>query len=209
MKSPYSSVDSSNFNRVHLVVYIVLEVIIGTMIVVALCLNWFNYCYWEFGIYEVDFIDSDLKGFDDPDTITEVQTNSCDDYETTLNRHCNDFCDNIAYIKAGSDVMLVLSCFTLVCILTTLVFYTVRLFYRDYRFRILPFITILQSFVYILSVSLYVIILDFNDYDDPEGCDDSCDDYTMKSGTILSFANAGVLFAFNIYGFIFTRKAFI
>jgi hypothetical protein len=177
------------------------------MILAALCIDWFNYCYWKFGIYEVDFIDSDFNGLDEPDTIAEVQTNSCDDYEDTINGVCNDFCDNIAYIKAGSDVMLVLSCFTLVCILTTLVFYMVRLFNRDYRFRILPFITILQSLVYILSVSLYVIILDFNNFDDAE-CED-CDDYTMKDGTILSFVNAGVLFAFNSYGFIFTRKAFI
>lgn len=207
MKSPYSSVDGSSNRKVLLGVYILLEVIIAILIVVSLFLNWFNYCLWEFGIYEVDFID-DIKGYDNPDTISELQSDSCDNYDDTLDSICNDFCDNVDKIITGSDIMIILSTFTLVDIITTITFYVVRMRNSVYRFRIVPFISLFQSILYSLAILLYFFIGDFQNYDDQD-CEDHCDDYTMKSGAIMAIANAGILIVINAFGFLFTRKAFI
>lgn len=212
MQAPYQSVESTRNQKLHLILFIVLELIFGILIIVSLSVTWFNYCLWEFGVVNVEFLDDDYSGLHNPDTIEEIQDDTCDDDydESALDSICEDFCDNVDQIKSASDAMITLATFTLVVIAATILVYGVRLFTERVKFKFVPFISISQFFFYLLGMILYGAIGKFTEFED-EDCPSyyDCDDYEVKAGLGLAIFIVIALLPINLYGFFFTRKAFL
>lgn len=211
----YSNSDS-NVKRVHLYVYMVLEVFLGFFIILSLALDkWFNYCVISFGIHRVYPIDSDdcmTERF-----ISELQDTCDDDDDSSFyDSVCEDLCDNIDKIRSGSDAVITMSAFTLFLIFVTLVLYYTRLVKPDFRIRIQNSIisgilfNFLQLFLYVLGLILYGGIGQMHNLDDPD-CDNSgsadCDDFTVRGGLAIAIVTAILMLPISIYGFIVTRKA--
>jgi len=212
MQVPYQSVETSRNQKLHLIIFIALELIFGILIIVSLSVTWFNYCLWEFGVVDVEFIDGDQKGFYSPDTIDEMQDDTCDDdnIKNYLDAMCDEFCDNVDQIRSASDAMITFATFTLVVMLATIVVYGLRIFTERVKFKFVPFISVIQCPIYLFGMILYGGIGKFTNFDD-EDCYSNydCDDYTVKAGLGLAIFIVIALVPINLYGFFFTRKAFL
>lgn len=212
----YSGGDS-DVKKVHLYIYMILETFLGFFIILSLALDkWFNYCYYSFGIHRIYTISSD--GAMSDRFISELQ-DTCEDhdsYKDSTEEVCDDFCDNLDKIAYASNAIITLSTFTLILIFVNLVLYYTRLVKPDYRVRIKSgfifgfLIHFMQFFFYLLGMILYGGIGQMHNFDDPD-CDDSgnCDDFTVKGGLAIAITTCIVMLPIVLYGFIFTRKAFI
>ena len=212
MYTSYQSTDTSGRTKLHIVIYLLLELIFSVLIIVSLSITWFNYCLWEFEVVDVEFIDDDFRGFDNPDNISDILDDSCDDSEDYLDLLCPDFCDNADQIKSANDAIIVLSTFSLIIMVVTILLYAVRLCTEKLKFKIVPFIALLQAPVYLFGMILYGAIGKFTEFDD-NNCGDvsgsyDCDDYEVKGGLGLAIFIVIALVPVNVYGFWFTRKAF-
>ena len=211
----YSDGDS-NVKRVHLYVYMGLEMFLGFFIILSLALDkWFNYCVYSFGIHRVYPIDSDAGSSDR--FISELQ-DTCDDNEDGYDNLCEDLCDNIDRLRHASDAVISMSAFTLFLIFVTLLLYYTRLVKPDFRIRIgNSFISgllfnFLQMFLYVFGLILYGGIGQMHNYEDPD-CDYAggleCDDFKVKGGLAIAITTAILMLPISIYGFFTTRKALI
>jgi hypothetical protein len=209
----YSTGDS-NINRVHLYVYMALEVFLGFFIILSLSLDkWFNYCVFSFGIHRIYTIDSDAGSTDR--FISELQ-DTCDDYDNAFEAVCEDLCDNIDRLRSASDAIISMSAFTLFLIFVTLVLYYTRLVKPDFRISIRNSIisgflfNFLQLILYVFGLILYGGIGQMHNYDDPD-CDYAggadCDDFTVRGGLAIAIVTAILMLPISIYGFFATRKA--
>lgn len=212
----YSNSDS-NVKRVHLYIYMALEVFLGFFIILSLALDkWFNYCVISFGIHRIYPIDSDA-GLSDR-FIYELQ-DTCDDDDDAITDYydfiCEDLCDNIDRIRSASDAVISMSAFTLFLIFVTLVLYYTRLVKQDFRISIGNSIisgflfNFLQLILYVFGLILYGGIGQMHNFDDPD-CDktsNDCDDFEVKGGLAIAIVTAILMLPISIYGFIATRKA--
>jgi hypothetical protein len=202
----YQEYDDTRAIRVHLYFYALCQFIAGIIAIIAASLYWFRYCIFDFGLYVVDDIYSNISL--DYDDIPEVQ-DGCDDgdFDSIEDYFCEDFCDHVDDIRQGSDAMITLTSFTLLLLLLNILLVLVRICKQSFRPKIVPIIVGgLSSILYLLGFIIYLGSTNFSSFDDTEG--DDIEDLDVYGAVYMAGFLAFTMILIQIYGIICTRKAY-
>jgi len=189
--------------KCYLVIYVVFAMILLILTIVdASQNNWYEYCFWNFGLEDADPIDSD----EDTQTIGYFQDEVCSRDETFYSSACPGVCDHLKAFQHGGKVMtslMIVSSFATLCsgalhALAICGRYSLRYFYIVW--------VSLAMLAWLSGIIAYGIITNIASFDDTKG---SASNVEVKGGVGLCIFLVVFHLAVTIYAFIFTRKAFL
>lgn len=218
----YYSANEPQSYKTHFFAYVILQVMLGVTIILAASSYWFKYCIFNFGLYSVDDIYSDVE-FDD-ETISDIQEDCGNDKFNaftvqdddgiirylSIDYACKGFCDNIDSIRGASDAMIVMTTFTLLCLVLNVAISTANIIRPGLVNKWVH--TILgscASLLYLFGICIYVGIGDFSGFIECESTYFNCEDFEVSGGLILGPLIAAALIGVTFYGFAFTQKDFL
>lgn len=215
----YYSANETQSCKTHLFAYVILQMLLGIAIILAASSYWFKYCVFNFGLYSVDDIYSDIE-FDD-ETISDIQEDcSNDKFDSftvqdddgiirylSINYACKGFCDNIDSIRGASNAMIVMTSFTLVCLVLNVAISIANIIRPGVVDKwVYTILGSSASLLYLLGICIYVGIGDFSGYNECESAYFNCEDFEVRGGLILGPLIGAGLIGVTFYGFAFTQK---
>ena len=206
VKIMYQEIGDSKTARIHLFCYAICQFSAGILAIIAASLYWFRYCVLDFGLNMVDDIYSNIDL--DYDDISDVQ-DDCDDgyFDGIEDAFCEDFCDHVDDAKTGGDAMIVLTSLTLLLLLVNIILVLVRTCKQSFRPKLAPIIIgWISSILYLLGFIIYLGATNFSSFDETEGED--IEDLHVYGAVYLSGFLAALMVLIQIYGLIWTRKAY-
>lgn len=190
----------------YLIIYVVLAFILLVLTIVNLALsNWYNYCFWKFGLVSTELIDSD-SGASKKDTINSVHKDICGSEEEAYNYLCPGVCDNLKNFRDGGAVMVFFGTLTLVALLATGALHVLSIIGRTWKSRFYWVWIQLPMAIWLLGTIIYGIVANIGSIDDTRG---QADDVEVKGGVGLCIFMVLLQVAVTVYAVIFTRQAFL
>lgn len=196
-------------SRVHLMVYIGVQVVLIALIITCLALNeWFKYCFWEFGLVYAHSFYPSLQEANDDTTIADVRSDFCDQ-DTWVDNYCPEFCSYISGFQSAGGFMVFIGVITLLCAVTTVVFHALALAGRPLKHWLVWVWLSLPGTLWLLGTIIYGGVTNLVGINSVHRDKDlRAKDAEVKGGLVLC-ALIVVFQAFLLlYAMLTTRKAF-
>lgn len=189
-----------------LIIYVVLALILLILTIVNLALSdWYEYCFWKFGLVSSELIDSD-SGASKKDTIGAVKDAICGSEEAGYNYICPGVCDNLKGFRDGGAVMIFFSVLTLLALLGSGALHVLAIIGRSWKSKLFWAWINLPVVVWLLGIIIYGIVSNIGSIDDTKG---EASNVEVKGGVGLCIFLVLLQIAVNVFAIIFTRKAFL
>jgi len=189
-----------------LIIYVVLALILLILTIVNLALNdWYEYCFWKFGLVSAEPIDSDL-GASKKDTIGAVKDAICGSDEDGYDSFCPGVCGNLKGFRDGGAVMIFFSVLALITTLGSGALHVLAIIGRSWKSKLYWVWINLPLGVWLLGTIIYGIVANIGSIDKTKGI---ANDVKVEGGVGLCIFLVLFHIAVNVYAMIFTRKAFL
>lgn len=203
---------NSNLRRGHIVFYITINVIICILTILNLSLqHWFEYCWWHFGLVNVDST-SEYDQLEDWNTLAELRDEVCGSKQSDFEKYCPNICDNVYNITYAGGFMIFTGILVLLSSSWT-IFLHVKLYQKPHfrvtfvgKYIMLPFI------FYFLGILCYIGIINLPDLEKVHQYDleseDAPSDLEYNLGLGLGICNVAITGFVMLYGICVTWKTF-
>lgn len=197
-------------NKKPLYYYIGFQIFALGLIIASLAIKrWYNYCFFEFGLVEINELDEDLDL--DISTVVDLQDDICeiDFNEDWVEIYCPDFCDYVNDLQAASVLYIVFSSICLGVIAFGIFVYVLKVTSSECYWGYVGCVHITQILTMSLAMLLFGAVGNYHnikdtEYDPPT----DCEDFSFKEGFIFSLVTTFIVLVGNVLGYIFTRKLF-
>ena len=136
------------------IVYVLLNTSQIILISVSLALNWMNYCYWNFSLYEKHKMIGNGRDYgDNTDKIDKFYDDVCGDGD--LFPECPDLCDGVDKLRGSGDIILGLYIPSIILYLIVTVIYLVGL-KKSYSKRQKVLLIIINFLPFVVFVSGFI-----------------------------------------------------
>ena len=142
-------------SRVHLIVYISVQVILTALTITSLALHeWFKYCFWDFGlVYAHSFYPSVQEVYADT-TIADVRSDWCDQ-DTGVDDYCPEFCTYVSGFQSAGGFMVFIGVVTILSALTTVALHALALAGRPLKHWLVWVWLSLPGAIWLLGTIIY------------------------------------------------------
>lgn len=190
----------------YLIIYVVLAFILLILTIISMALSdWYEYCFWKFGLVSSELIDSD-SGASKKDTIGAVRDAICGSEEAGYDYICPGICSNLKSFRDGGAVMVFFGVLTMLAIIATGALHVLAILGRAWKHKMYWVWINLPLAVWLLGTIIYGIVANIGSIDDTKG---DATNVEVKGGVGLCIFLVLLQIAVNVYAIIFTRKAFL
>lgn len=196
-------------NKKPLYIYLGFEVLALGLIITSLSLKrWYNYCFFEFGLVDINELNEKLDL--DIDNVVDLQDDMCeiDFNEDWIELYCPNFCDYVEGLQAASVLYIVFSSMCLAGIAFGIFVYVLKVMNSDCYWGYVGCLHITQILFMSLALLLFGSVGKFHDIKSTNDAPTECEDFSFKEGFIFSIVTGFIVITGNVLGYMFTKKSF-
>jgi hypothetical protein len=199
-------------NKLWFSIYMLGSAALVAYTIVAVSLNqWFQYCYWQFGLIHADtFLKN--SAFKSEDTISDVRADSCYGLKQTVESECPKFCDFPTYFEFAGFFILTFTILGIICQIFALFYHVLRFRRESVRVRFIvllqgaPFVLEFVGFIGYYSIGRFYAIESTKDL---EIQNDRPKDFEWMGGMPIFVSVFVLQLGLMVLGIMKTRKTFI
>ena len=178
----------------------IFTVLIGMVIGV-----WFRYCYWEFGLIAVKKF-TNISDFQDETTIIDVEGDACGSLKSLISKDCPNVCEHINAFEISGIVMWSFSFLSCIATMYNIFFHLRVLSNPTIRVKTITFFMSLPLVFFTIGLGTFIGFGSLISNGSNVTQANSTQDFQIKTGLYIAFANYGFCVMILAYGCIFTRK---
>lgn len=128
----------------------------------AIMIEWFHYCYFDWGLLNLTTSKDDLSEIiNDSSDYSSVNDHMCGNFKSTIDAACSDFCGNLERNYSAGIVMVIFMVLTLTFSLCYLVIHILELLNRKVNHYLVYYGVWMQSLIYGIAITVYIAIINF------------------------------------------------